>query len=100
LEAASGGDILLGQLEADRMTGKETEAAVVSVRAQQWDAVRALVRGLEEERDLEGLAAVAEMGLMGLRKLCERPVTCEELDQLLDTLRRLKLDAWEMGEEQ
>ena len=34
---------------------------------------------------------------MALRQLYERPVTCDELDGLLDSLRGLKLDA-EMGE--
>ncbi len=82
------------------MKGKQTEAVLAGSREQQWDALRALVRGLEEERDLQGLAAVAEMSLVRLRQLCERPVTCVELDQMLETLRELKLDAWEMGEEQ
>ncbi len=81
------------------MEGESSEAMVVSSRQQQWDAFRSLVQGLEEERDLEGLASIAEKSLMGLRQLCERPVTCTELDQLLDGLRQLKLDAFELGEE-
>ncbi len=81
------------------MKGEETRAALAGAREQQWDAFRALIRGLEEERDLQGLAAVAEMSLTGLRQLCERPVTCEELDQQLDSLRQLKLDEFEAGEE-
>lgn len=55
---------------------------------------------MEEERDLQGLASIAEMTLVGLRQLCERPVTCEELDEMLEALRGLKLDSWELGEEQ
>ncbi len=76
------------------------EAVLPELRGEQWDVLRSLIRGLQEERDLQGLAAVAEMGLMALRQMCERPVTCESLDEMLDCLRGLKLDAWEMGEEQ
>jgi hypothetical protein len=70
------------------------------LREQQWESLRSLVRGLEEDNDLEGLASIAETGLVALRQLCERPITCSELDQLLDGLRRLQLDAFELGEEQ
>ncbi|MHB0868906.1 MAG: hypothetical protein ACYC5J_05560 [Chloroflexota bacterium] len=82
------------------MKGKGSSALLPASRGQRWDVVRALVRELEEERDLEGLAAIAEMSLIGLRQLCERPATCEELNELLEGLRQLKLDAWELGEEQ
>lgn len=82
------------------MKGKGTGTLPLASKGQQWDTLRALVRGLEEERDLRGLAAIAETSLMGLRQLCERPVTCEQLDEMLDTLRRLELDEFEMGEEQ
>jgi len=82
------------------MESGSAEAVAPISREQQWDSLRILIRELEEERDLEGLAAIGEMSLMALRQLCERPVTCEALDELLDTLRQLKLDAWEMGEEQ
>lgn len=82
------------------MKGRGSAAVLPASRGHQWDVVRALVRELEEERDLEGLAAIAEMSLMGLRQLCERPVTCEELNELLEGVRGLKLDAWELGEEQ
>jgi len=99
LERGAGRVTILVVVEVGRMVSKKSEAPV-ELRDQQWDAVRALVRGLEEERDLQGLAALAEMGLMGLRQLCERPITCEDLDRLLETLRGLNLDAWEMGEEQ
>ncbi len=85
--------------EEGKMKERETRAGLVDVRDQQWDSLRALIRGLEEERDLQGLAAVAEMSLMGLRQLCERPVTCEELDRQLESLRQLKLDEFEAGEE-
>ena len=82
------------------MEGKGAEALLSASRGRQWDSVRALVRELSEERDLHGLAAIAEMSLMRLRQLCERPVTCEALDEMLETLRRLNLDAWETGDEQ
>jgi hypothetical protein len=80
------------------MEGAGIDAVTSTSRGQQWDSLRALIRQLEEERDLEGLAAIGEMSHMALRQLCERPVTCDELDGLLDSLRGLKLDAWEMGE--
>ncbi len=94
-----GDDTLLAGLKEGKVKGKGTEAVLQETRGQQWDSLRALIRGLEEERDLQGLAAVAEMSLMGLRQLCERPVTCKELDQLLDGLRQLTLDEFEAGEE-
>ena len=50
----------------------------------QWDSIRSLVRGSDEEHDLEGLAPRADIGLLALRQLCERPLTREELDELLD----------------
>jgi len=81
-----------------RGSGAEVSAAVS--REQKWAVLRALVRELEEERDLQGLAAIAEMGLSGLRQMCERPVTCEALYEMLERLRGLRLDAWEAGEEQ
>ncbi len=82
------------------MKGARKGSLLPELRGEQWDTLRALVRGLEEEHDLEGLASVAEMGLMALRQLCERPTTCSELDDLLEGIRGLRLDAWEMGEEQ
>ncbi len=82
------------------MKGSGAETLVVASREQKWEAVRSLVRDLEEERDLQGLAAIAEMGLAGLRQMCERPVTCEALYEMLVRLRGLKLDSFEAGEEQ
>lgn len=82
------------------MAGRSVEKAVVASRGEQWDSLRSLVAGLEGERDLEGLAAVAETALVALRELCERPVTCQELDEMLGQLRALKIDAFEMGEEE
>jgi hypothetical protein len=73
---------------------------VTPSREQKWEALRTLVRDLEEERDLEGLAAVAEMGLVALRQMCERPMTCEALYEMLERLRGLRLDSWELGDEQ
>ncbi len=82
------------------MKGGGAAETLVASTEQKWEAVRTLVRDLEEERDLQGLAAIAEMGLAGLRQMCERPVTCEALYEMLVRLRGLKLDAYELGEEQ
>jgi hypothetical protein len=82
------------------MEGTGRESILSELRGEQWASLRMLIRGLEEEHDLQGLASVTEMGLLALRQLCERPTTCSELDELLEGLRRLRLDAWEMGEEQ
>ena len=57
---------------------------------------RALVRALGEERALRELALLAEMSLKELRQLCERPVTCSLLDEILIDLEQLNLDAWEL----
>lgn len=95
-----GDGTLLASTEEGKMRGRGIEVLLPASRGQQWDVVRSLIRELEEERDLQGLAAMAEMGLMALRQMCERPTTCGELDQLLEGLRRLQLDEWEMGEEQ
>ncbi len=57
---------------------------------------RALVRALGEERALRELAVLAEMSLKELRQLCERPVTCSLLDEILIDLEQLNLDAWEL----
>lgn len=82
------------------MEGTGRGSALPEVRGEQWESLRTLVRSLEEEHDLEGLASVVEMGLVALRQMCERPTTCSELDELLEGVRGLRLDAWEMGEEQ
>ena len=82
------------------MAGQSADTLLPASRQQKWETLRALVRELEEERDLQGLASIAEMALLGLRQLCERPVTCDELDEMLEALRGLKLDPWELGEEQ
>ncbi len=82
------------------MKGSGADVLVPASREQQWETLRTLVRQLEEERDLRGLAAIGEMSLGGLRQMCERPETCEKLDEMLETLRRLRLDLFEMGDEQ
>lgn len=63
------------------------------------EEIRLRIRHLAEERDLVGLAVVAEKSLRELRMLCERPNTCSELGEMLDGLERLKLDALETDEE-
>lgn len=82
-----------------RMTGKGADASIAASMDSLWESFRVLIRVLEDERDLQGLASVAETSLVGLRQLCERPVTCEQLDEMLAQLRGLKLDPWELGEE-
>lgn len=64
------------------------------------DAALAAVRDLEESRDLRSLGTVAESTLRGLRLLVERPSSAEILDEVLDRLEDLRLDPWELGEEE
>ncbi len=77
-----------------------TRSASVSSTSmeQQTAEMKGKIRELSLARDLPGLAAVAEMSLRELRMLCERPVTCAELGEMLDTLERLNLDDWETSE--
>ncbi|GEM_PF-4076413 len=81
------------------MEGKSAKALASTQRDQQWESLRYLIHQLEEESDLEGMAAVSEMGLTALRQMCERPTTCEALDQMLEMLRELDYDFEEMEKE-
>ena len=82
------------------MNRQRTQGSVSAAREEQWETLHSLIRDLEEERDLRGLAKVAETSLASLRQLCERPVTCEELNEMLERVRALKLDAFEIEEDQ
>ncbi len=84
-------------------TGREdvkdmASEATPSASRERWAELEASIREMGEERDLGGLAAVAEASLRALRQLVERPVTCSELDEMLERLERLNLDDWEMEE--
>jgi hypothetical protein len=57
---------------------------------EQMEPVTAVVREMEAAQDLDGLAAVALMALFRLRRQCERPTTCAELDSILARLEGLR----------
>ncbi len=81
-----------GREDVKDMASEATPSASRERRAE----LEASIREMGEERDLGGLAAVAEASLRALRQLVERPVTCSELDEMLERLERLNLDDWEM----
>ena len=63
-----------------------------SALGEREDEVRAIIQKLGAERNLKGLVAVAMMSVSELRMLCERPVTCADLNEMQDALDRLLLD--------
>lgn len=81
------------------MRDEETPNTPSTLREDRLETGRALIRAMGEERALRELAAMAQMSLKELRQLCERPVTCSVLDEMLFDLEQLNLDAWEMEAE-
>ncbi|HEX9017221.1 MAG TPA: hypothetical protein VF960_14620 [Chloroflexota bacterium] len=81
------------------MESVRTASASSVSRERQIEDLKTGIRRLAEERDLAGLADIAEASLLRLRQLIERPATCGDLDDMLETLSRLELDDWETSEE-
>ena len=72
------------------MNGGGSDTLGLAARQAQLESLGSLIRELEANHDVEGLAVVAEMSLFRLRQLCERAATCEELDVMLKSLARVR----------
>lgn len=72
------------------MVGEDSGVVLLATGRELLERASEIIDQMESIQDLEGLAGVTEYGLSRLRFLCERPVTCDQLDAMIRDLREIK----------